>query len=329
MLFYIRREGPDRKGDDMAAEKAAKGEEVYLMGESLVEVSEEEALAQQGNTLFLVNSRNMRRVLELTHMNFEGEIRLADVGFSKVETQPDCMWGSLYIPKLVDVMGTKYRVLFFINRQHIVIVDDDTFSRRLVQGIRTRRKHQADTKEKFIYNFLSELINRDLMFLANYEKNLMELEEKVVEDRIEDLQEKIVPMRNELMTLQEYYDELCDLGGELEENENGFFDKNLVKYFGVISDRGERLMNKTTQLLEYAKQIKDDYQTNISARQNTNMQFLTIISTIFMPLTLITSWYGMNFENMPELKNGYPFIIVVSIFVIAITFLVFKRKKLL
>ena len=306
-----------------------KGEEIYLMGERLIEISEEEALAQEGSCVFLVNSRNMRRILELTHMNFEGEIRLSDVGFTKVETQRECLWGSLYIPKLVDVMGTKYRVLFFINRQHIVIVDDDTFSRRLIQGIRTRRTHQADTKEKFIYNFLSELINRDLMFLANYEKNLMELEEKVVQDRIEDLQEKIVPMRNELMTLQEYYDELCDLGGELEENENGFFDRNELKYFGVISNRGERLMNKTSQLLEYAKQIKDDYQTNISSRQNTNMQFLTIISTIFMPLTLITSWYGMNFENMPELKGGYPFVIAASILVIALTFLIFKKKKLL
>ena len=211
----------------------------------------------------------------------------------------------------------------------IVIVDDDTFSRRIIQGIRLRRTHQADTKEKFIYNFLIEVINRDLMFLANYEKNLMDLEERVVQERVEDLQERIVPMRNELMTLQEYYDELSDLGGELEENENGFFDKTQLKYFGVVSDRADRLMNKTTQLLEYAKQIKDDYQTTISARQNTNMQFLTIISTIFMPLTLITSWYGMNFENMPELKGGYPFVIVASILIIAVTFLIFKRKKLL
>ena len=302
---------------------------VYLMGERLVETTEEEALLQPNPCLFLTTSRNMRRILNLTCMNFEGEIRLQDVGFSKVETQQECLWGTLYIPKLVDVMGTKYRILFFINRNYIVIVDDDDYSRRTIQKVRARRTHQADSKEKFLYNFLTEILNRDLMFLANYEKNLMDMEERVVQDRFDDFQNKIVPMRNELMTLQEYYDEMSDLGRELEENENGFFDKKQLKYFGVVSDRADRLMNKTSQLLEYAKQIKDDYETSISARQNSNMQFLTIISTIFMPLTLITSWYGMNFENMPELKNGYPFIIAVSILVIAFTFLIFKRKKLL
>ena len=65
-------------------------------------------------------------------------------------------------------------------------------------------------------------------------------------------------------------------------------------------------MNKTAQLLEYAEQVKDAYQSRLDARQNRSMQFLTIISTIFLPLTLITSWYGMNFQNMPELQNGYP-----------------------
>ena len=302
---------------------------VYLMGERLVETTEEEALLQTGPCLFLTSSRNMRRILNITCMNFEGEINIQDVGFSKVETQQECLWGTLYIPKLVDVMGTKYRVLFFINRNYVVLVDDDDYSRRTIQKVRARRTHQADSKEKFLYNFLTEILNRDLMFLANYEKNLMDMEERVVQDRIDDFQNKIVPMRNELMTLQEYYDEMSDLGRELEENENGFFDKKQLKYFGVVSDRADRLMNKTSQLLEYAKQIKDDYDSTISARQNTNMQFLTIISTIFMPLTLITSWYGMNFENMPELKSGYPFVIAASILVIIITFLIFKRKKLL
>lgn len=302
---------------------------VFLMGERLVEATAEEALASSGCSIFLTSSRNARHVLDMTSMNYEGEVNLRDVGFSKVETQQECLWGSLYIPKLVDVMGTKYRILFFINREYIVIVDDDEFSRRVIQRVRQRRIHQADTKEKFLYNFLTEFLNRDMMFLANYEKNLMEMEEQVVENRLQNFQSRIVPMRNELLTLQEYYDEMRDLGRELEENENGFFEKKQLKYFGVVSDRADRLMNKTGQLLEYAKQIKEDYHTSITAKQNTTMQFLTIISTIFMPLTLITSWYGMNFENMPELEKGYPFVIALSVLVVIITLLIFKKKKLL
>ncbi|MDO4286064.1 MAG: CorA family divalent cation transporter, partial [Eubacteriales bacterium] len=304
------------------------GEAVYRMGERLTESTREEALTQEGSFLFLTTSRGAREVLEATGMNYEGEVNLQDIGFSKVETQQECLWGSLYIPKLVDVMGLKYRILFYINSKYIVIVDDDEFSKRLILRIQQRRIHQADTKEKFIYNFITAFMSRDLMVLANYERILIDMEKNIVQNHITDVQAKIVPMRNELLTLQEYYDEMSDVGKELEENENGFFEKKQLRYFGIISDRADRLMNKTGQLLEYAKQVKDDYQTNINARQNSNMQFLTIISTIFMPLTLITSWYGMNFRNMPELQSGYPFVIVLSLLVIVVCLIIFKKKKI-
>ena len=59
------------------------------------------------------------------------------------------------------------------------------------------------------------------------------------------------------------------------------------------------------------------------------MQILTIVTTVFMPLTLITGWYGMNFKNMPELdsKYGYFIIAIISIIVISVEFIIFKIKK--
>lgn len=86
--------------------------------------------------------------------------------------------------------------------------------------------------------------------------------------------ERVLEQAEELLTLREYYDELMDLGKELEENENGFFQKKQLKYFGTISDRAG-------QLLEYAKQVQDAYQAQVDAKQNKNMEFLTVISTIF------------------------------------------------
>ena len=60
-------------------------------------------------------------------MQYEGEINLKDVGFCKMETQQECLAGSLCIPKLLDILGERYKILFFINRHHIVIVDDDEY----------------------------------------------------------------------------------------------------------------------------------------------------------------------------------------------------------
>ena len=59
------------------------------------------------------------------------------------------------------------------------------------------------------------------------------------------------------------------------------------------------------------------------------MGILTVVTTFFLPLTLITGWYGMNFENMPELKwvYGYPMVIAVSLMIAVIEYVYFKRKK--
>ena len=157
----------------------------------------------------------------------------------------------------------------------------------------------------------------------------MEREEEIHLGHHENFQSKITTIRRELLILRGYYDEIMDVGKALEENENGYFAKKQLKYFGTISDRAERLMNKTSHLLEYAQQVRDAYQAQIDARQNNNMQFLTLISTIFFPLTLITGWYGMNFKNMPELQDGYPGVIALSLIVIAVCLVIFKIKKIL
>ena len=59
------------------------------------------------------------------------------------------------------------------------------------------------------------------------------------------------------------------------------------------------------------------------------MTVLTVVTTIFMPLTLIVGWYGMNFRYMPELENrwSYPIVIVVSILIVIGSLLFFKKKK--
>ena len=78
-----------------------------------------------------------------------------------------------------------------------------------------------------------------------------------------------------------------------------------------------------------AEQVKDAYQSRLDARQNRSMQFLTIISTIFLPLTLITSWYGMNFAHMPELDPhwAYPLLIVVVAGICVGLYRLFKRAR--
>ena len=95
--------------------------------------------------------------------------------------------------------------------------------------------------------------------------------------------------------------------------------------------RTERLHQYAAEMKEYTQQIREIYQTQITLQQNRVMNFLTVVTTIFMPLTLITGWYGMNFYNMPELhwQYGYICVIIISIVVIIAECIYFKKKKML
>ena len=76
-------------------------------------------------------------------------------------------------------------------------------------------------------------------------------------------------------------------------------------------------------------QVQDVYQSEIEIRQNDVMKVLTIVTTIFLPLTLIAGWYGMNFKYMPEIEYqyAYPVVIAASILIVAASLFYFRKKK--
>ena len=76
-------------------------------------------------------------------------------------------------------------------------------------------------------------------------------------------------------------------------------------------------------------QLKELHQTQLDMKQNETMKILTIVTTLFMPLSLITGWYGMNFANMPELHwaYGYPAVIVLSALIVGGCIYYFKKKR--
>ena len=129
--------------------------------------------------------------------------------------------------------------------------------------------------------------------------------------------------------MRTHYEQLIDLGQELEENENNFFKQENLRYFRLFLNRMARLYDKSTSIQDYTMQIRDIYKAHLDIKQNRIMTILTVITTIFLPLTLIVGWYGMNFRYMPELewRWGYPLIIGISILIVVISILYFKKKK--
>ena len=180
----------------------------------------------------------------------------------------------------------------------------------------------------FVSVFLEEIVKDDLHLMEKMEKELDEFEDRILaeEDKL-DLK-RINHMRAQMRELRIHYEQLIDMTQELEENENGFFKEKDLRYLHLFMNRMLRLSDIATSVRDHTTQVRELYQTQLDVRQNRTMTLLTVVTTIFMPLTLITGWYGMNFRHMPELEYrwSYPVVFLVCL-AIAIGCLVFFKKK--
>lgn len=260
-------------------------------------------------------------------MDIEEDMLVPSGHFTKVETMDECLLGQLSVPRILDIQGKRHEISFLITENVFFIVDEDDYANQCINKISAKKVQNVASNEEFLYSFINEILRRDVDILDEYERRIIGLEEEVQNDNLEGFHELMMPIRKDLLVLKGYYEQLSDMGKELEENENGFFEKKGIKYFSTLSDKGERLQGKCMELIDYSQQVRDVFQTKVDERHNDNIEFLTIVSSIFLPLTLVTSWYGMNFENMPEIENGYPYVIAACLIIITCMILWFKKKR--
>ena len=170
---------------------------------------------------------------------------------------------------------------------------------------------------------------KDLHHLEEIEDRIEALEERVLAGDLENFNAPMAELRKETMTWFRYYTQLDDIAFKLRENELGIFSEREQMLFRMLADRVIQLREESQLLREYCSQVQNLFQSEIDTKQNRIMQILTIVTTVFLPLSLLAGWYGMNFTGMPELswKYGYPVIIAVSVIVVALSLWICRKKK--
>ena len=128
--------------------------------------------------------------------------------------------------------------------------------------------------------------------------------------------------------MKRYYEQLSLITSDLAANTDKAFSDEMQKRFAAADRRMDYLLNSVLHLREYITQVREAYQAEIDIEQNQIMKIFTVITAVFLPLTLIVGWFGMNVQ-MPEYKwsYGYPYVIALSVVVAIACIIFFKRKK--
>ena len=222
----------------------------------------------------------------------------------------------------LDIHNTKAEV-------GIVFIDDSGKAEQMIDVIRRTKRWREPSLERFLHDFLEQIVVRDLSIMERYESELNQIEDEVLSSDGQGNLARVNDIRSDIRRLLVHYEQLIDMTQELEENENGFFSEENLRYIHLFMNYMIRRHSTATSLRDYTIQVRELHNTQLEVRQNKTMTLLTVITTIFMPLTLIAGWYGMNFRYMPELewRYGYLAVIVLSAAVIVCCLILFKRKK--
>ena len=252
-------------------------------------------------------------------------------------TFEDSVYGTLLIPR-EDLVASgmpfdnDVAIAFNLERGHLELVSDDADAASFVAYYLDNQMLVKHSPATVLFEMCDLVIHDDMTYLIDVEDRLDHLEDNMSEDVNEipqDFTDFVMGTRSDLRVLESFYRQLSDVADAVATSPARVTSEQTTELFRVLSSRTERLAGDARNLRDYALQIRSMYQGKIDVRQNKVMTVLTIVSTIFMPLTLLTSWYGMNFEYMPELHNPYSYYVVIAVAVIVATgeVLWFKRKR--
>jgi magnesium transporter len=157
---------------------------------------------------------------------------------------------------------------------------------------------------------------------------LEELELSMLENFERQTMTDIHDVKMQLFYLRKVAWPMREIAHRLQREEVKLLNPGTRIYFADVYDHTVRIIETTETLREVATGVSELYVSNISLKMNEIMQTLTIISTIFIPMTFVAGIYGMNFEYMPELKWNYGYFGALGImFLMALFMLLFFRRK--
>lgn len=280
-------------------------------------------------SLNIVNNEEFEKEYQ-NHTNYNEMIKYFDNNyFSKAYVFTKNIYGSII--HITKQNLSKQLFHYYIDDTELLIIDNSDYVINLIEKSINSYEINNNSTLKLFHDLITMVLNQNIPLVNDLENNITILDEIIQNSTNIEHYNQIMSYRRNLLLLSSSYHQLDELIDTIIDSDCSMINDELRTLFRNHVRRIERLSYRVDSLKEYSLQLKEIYDTNIDAKQNRTINLLTILTSIFFPLSLITSWYGMNFTNMPELDNPYSYmiIIIVSLLVVLIELLILKIKKII
>jgi magnesium transporter len=196
--------------------------------------------------------------------------------------------------------------------------------------LRTNRTAIRRMKADFLfYALIDSLVDMYFVIIEDISNSISLLEDEVIVNPGKGTSFSILALKKEIMFLNRAVWPLREIIRSVERINTGIISPPTLVYLKDVSDHIFEISETILFSQELLSSLMDIYLSNVNNRMNEVMKVLTVMSSIFIPLTFLVGVYGMNFDNMPELRFKYGYFVLVAIMIIiAVTlFLIFRRKK--
>ncbi|MBE9501655.1 MAG: magnesium/cobalt transporter CorA [Chloroflexi bacterium] len=219
----------------------------------------------------------------------------------------------------------------FLGKNYVVTVHWAPL--RGVASIRERCQEDTSLLERgsdsLAYVILDAQVDDFMPVLDQLSERIDGIENEVLQNPTKKTSERILLFKRDVLALNRIAAPQLEVINRLSRKEFSIMTEPMLIYFRDIYDHLARVESLTGSLMNLGEGVLSTYLAAVSNRQNEVMKVLSIVASIFLPLTLLTGIYGMNFQNMPELQWQYGYYAIWGVIVVVGTgmFIYFKKKR--
>ncbi len=227
---------------------------------------------------------------------------------------------------------TPIELNIFLGSNYIVTsyYDEDMPPIRNIQNKLGKDERLIQNGPDFLcHAILDKLVDDYMPLIDDLDDHLDLLETRVIDKPSPDILEELLDQKHALMALRRIISPLREILNRLSRDDFPMIDRRTRIYYRDIYDHLVRIQDLVESLRDLASGILDVYLNSTSMRLNEVMKALTVVSTIFLPLSFVAGIYGMNFEYMPELswRYGYLFVWLIFLSIFFGMLLWFRRRN--